>query len=82
MRKVKKKTLNVGSMTKRSGEVVQFTRRKSLQLLCVQETTCKVSKTRRSVPDTNFTITGRVVRVMKSESEFVKYWQCYDHSIE
>ena len=39
-------SLNVGSMTGRSGEIVQLMRKKSLQLLCVQETKWKGSKAR------------------------------------
>ncbi len=44
MRKVKIATLNVGSMTGRSGEIAQLMRKKSLQVLCVQETKWKGSK--------------------------------------
>ena len=39
-------SLNVGSMTGRSGELVQLTRKKSLQVLCLQETKWKGSKAR------------------------------------
>ena len=39
-------TLNVGSMTGRSGEIAQLMRKKSLQVLCVQETKWKGSKAR------------------------------------
>ena len=39
-------SLNVGSMTGRSGEIVQLMRTKSLQVLCVQETKWKGSKAR------------------------------------
>ena len=39
LRKLKLASLNVGSMTGRSGEIVQLMRKKSLQVLCVQETT-------------------------------------------
>ena len=46
MRKVKIATLNVGSMTRRSGEIAQLMRKKSLQVLCVQETKWKGSKAR------------------------------------
>ena len=38
MRKVKIATLNVGSMTGRSGEIAQLVRQKSLQVVCVQDT--------------------------------------------
>ena len=37
-RKIKLATLNVGSMTGRSGEVVHLMARKNLQVICVQET--------------------------------------------
>ena len=37
-RKIKLATLNVGSMTGRSGEVIHPLARKNLQVLCVQET--------------------------------------------
>lgn len=46
MRKIKLATLNVGSMTGRSGEVVQLMLKKNLQVLCVQETKWKGSKAR------------------------------------
>ena len=39
-------SLNVGSMTGRSGEIVQLMRKKNLQVLCVQETKWKGSKAR------------------------------------
>ena len=42
--KVKLASLNVGSMTGRSGEIVQLVRTNSLQVLCVQETKWKGSK--------------------------------------
>ena len=41
LRKLKLASLNVGSMTGRSGEIVQLMRKKSLQVLCVQETKWK-----------------------------------------
>ena len=44
MRKVKIATLNVGSMTGRSGEIAQLMRKKSLQVVCIQETKWKGSK--------------------------------------
>ncbi len=44
MRKVKIATLNVGSMTGRSGEIAQLMRKKSLQVVCVQQTKWKGSK--------------------------------------
>ena len=37
-------SLNVGSMTGRSGEIVQLMRKKSMHVLCVQETKWKGSK--------------------------------------
>ena len=43
MRKVKIATLNVGSMTGRSGEIAQLMIKKTLQVLCVQETKWKGS---------------------------------------
>ena len=46
MRKVKIATLNVGSMTGRSGEIAQLMRKKSLKVVCVQETKWKGSKAR------------------------------------
>ena len=46
MRKVKIATLNVGSMTGISGEIAQLMRKKSLQVVCVQETKWKGSKAR------------------------------------
>ena len=46
LRKLKLASLNVGSMTGRSGETVQLMRKKSLQVLCVQETKWKGSKAR------------------------------------
>ena len=45
-RKVKIATLNFGSMTGRSGEIAQLMRKKSMQVLCVQETKWKGSKAR------------------------------------
>ena len=45
-RKIKLATLNVGSMTGRSGEVVHLMARKNLQVLCVQETKWRGSKAR------------------------------------
>ena len=45
-RKIKLATLNVGSMTGRSGEVVHLTARKNLQVLCVQYTKWRGSKAR------------------------------------
>ena len=45
-RKIKVATLNVGSMTGRSGEVVHLMGRKNLQVLCVQETKWRGSKAR------------------------------------
>ena len=39
-------TLNVVSMTGRSGDIVQLMKKKSLQVLCVQETKRKGSKAR------------------------------------
>ena len=45
-RKLKLASLNVDSMTGRSGEIVQLMRKKSLQVLCVQETKWKGSKAR------------------------------------
>ena len=44
MSKVKIATLNVGSMTGRSVEITQLMRKKSLQVLCVQEKQWKGSK--------------------------------------
>ena len=44
LRKLKLASLNVGSMTGRSGEIVQLMKKKSLQVLCVQETKWKGSK--------------------------------------
>ena len=44
--KSKLASLNVGSMTGRSGEIVQLMRKKSLQVLCVQETKWKGSHAR------------------------------------
>ena len=46
LRKLKLASLNVGSMTGRSGEIVQLMRKNSLQVLCVQETKWKGSKAR------------------------------------
>ena len=46
LRKLKLASLNVGSMTGRSGEIVQLMRKKSLQVLCVQDTKWKGSKAR------------------------------------
>ena len=46
MRKVKIATLNVGSMTGRSGEIAQLMRKKSLHVLYVQDTKWKGSKAR------------------------------------
>ena len=46
MRKVKIATLNVGNMIGRSGEIAQLIRKKSLQVVCVQETKLKGSKAR------------------------------------
>ena len=46
MRKVKIAKLNVGSMTGRSIEISQLMRKKSLQVVCVQETKWKGSKAR------------------------------------
>ena len=46
MRKVKIATLNVRSMTGRNGEIAKLMRKKSLQVLCVQETKWKGSKAR------------------------------------
>ena len=45
-RKIKLATLNVGSMTGRSGDVVHLMARKNLQVLCVQETKWRGSKAR------------------------------------
>ena len=45
-RKIKLATLNVGSMTGRSGEVVHLMSRKNMQVLCVQETKWRGSKAR------------------------------------
>ena len=42
--KIKLATLNVGSMTGRSGEVVHLMARKNLQVLCVQDTKWRGSK--------------------------------------
>ena len=46
LRKLKLASLNVGSMTGRSGEIEQLVRKKSLYVLCVQETKWKGSKAR------------------------------------
>ena len=46
MRKVKIATLNFGSMTGRSGQIAQLMRKKSLQVVCVHETTWKRSRAR------------------------------------
>ena len=46
LRKSKLASLKVGSMTGRSGEIVQLMRKKSLQVLCVQETKWKGSHAR------------------------------------
>ena len=46
LRTLKLASLNVGSMTGRSGEIVPLMRKKSLQVLCVQETKWKGSKAR------------------------------------
>ena len=63
MRKVKIATLDVGSMTGRSGEIAQLMRKKCLQVVCVGYRGQNVREVRqeRSVPDTNFTIMGRIV---------------------
>ena len=45
-RKIKLATLNVGSMTGRSGEVVHLMARKNLQVLCLQETKWRGCKAR------------------------------------
>ena len=44
--KMKLSSLNVGNMTGRRGDMVQLMRKKSLQVLCVQETKWKGSKAR------------------------------------
>ena len=46
MREVKIATLNIGSMNGRSGQIAQLMIKKSLQVLCVQETKWKRSKAR------------------------------------
>ena len=46
MIKLKIATLNVGSMTGRSGEIAQLMRKKSQQVLCVQDTKWKGSNAR------------------------------------
>ena len=46
MRKIKITTLSVGSMAGRIGEIAQLMRKKSLQVVCVQDTKWKGSKAR------------------------------------
>ena len=68
LRKVKLASLNVGSMTGRSGEIVQLMRKKSLQVLCVQETKWKGSEAREIGVATSYTITEKKGRRMEWES--------------
>ena len=59
-RKIKLATLNVGSMTGRSGEVVHLMARKNLQVLCVQRRNGEGVRQERLVLDTSCTTTGRM----------------------
>ena len=65
MRKVKIATLNVGSMTGRSGEIAVDAKERACKFCAYRRQNGRKVRQERSVPDTNFTITGRIIRGME-----------------